>query len=423
MTQIKSYTPPTQRIPEVSLTGKGKLILTQELQDQIDYLHKKVGSVEWCGILFYTKESGEIHNPENFVLKAQQIYPMNIGSEAYTEAEIEGLDIIDMYEKVPGAERMKQGLIHTHHRMATFFSGTDMSELHDNAPLHNYYLSLIVNFDGNYTAKIAYIATVSNKNTMIFNDSEDKERSVSSESERKVLVMMDLDIVKPVFQEVVPEYFQERYLQLEEEKKNKKSVYSGFQGHYPSSYNTKGSGNYYGSKDDEETGYNRQGELFGRNEKKEESIHPAVQAYQKAKKIQTKQKSTGKLVNESGKYISVDQQEFKELMIDWMNSGLDVDMEMDPSGKFSTLSQAISFFDGFYEKRSKEESDFFLDHMQKQAFIIFKDYSLKLVENRGKSLLESLTDSQMGSDLYNIISTMEQYAAIVEEYKSKIKSY
>lgn len=41
--------------------------------------------------------------------------------------------------------------------MATFFSGTDMSELHDNAPNHAYYLSLIVNYKDpeNWIAKVA----------------------------------------------------------------------------------------------------------------------------------------------------------------------------------------------------------------------------------------------------------------------------
>lgn len=45
--------------------------------------------------------------------------------------------------------------------MSCFFSGTDMSELHDNAPNHNYYLSLIVNYKedtaNSWCAKVAYV--------------------------------------------------------------------------------------------------------------------------------------------------------------------------------------------------------------------------------------------------------------------------
>ena len=40
--------------------------------------------------------------------------------------------------------------------MQSFFSGTDTEELLTNADKYYYYLSLIVNFDGNYCAKIAF---------------------------------------------------------------------------------------------------------------------------------------------------------------------------------------------------------------------------------------------------------------------------
>ncbi len=44
--------------------------------------------------------------------------------------------------------------------MTTFFSGTDMQELHDNAGAHNYYLSLIVNHKSEFCAKIAITAQI-----------------------------------------------------------------------------------------------------------------------------------------------------------------------------------------------------------------------------------------------------------------------
>jgi len=54
-------------------------------------------------------------------------------------------------------------LIHTHHNMETFFSGTDMGELHDSAPSYNYFLSLIVNYKNEYIAKIATVITETSK--------------------------------------------------------------------------------------------------------------------------------------------------------------------------------------------------------------------------------------------------------------------
>lgn len=50
-------------------------------------------------------------------------------------------------------------LIHSHNTMKVFFSGTDMAELEDNSPSHNFYLSLIVNNAMDFTAKVSFIAT------------------------------------------------------------------------------------------------------------------------------------------------------------------------------------------------------------------------------------------------------------------------
>lgn len=45
----------------------------------------------------------------------------------------------------------------SHNNMSSFFSGTDMGELHSNSPNHVYYLSLIVNNKGSFVAKLAYV--------------------------------------------------------------------------------------------------------------------------------------------------------------------------------------------------------------------------------------------------------------------------
>lgn len=403
--------PITPRLKEVTLSGKGKLYLTNELMDQIHYLHKKVGGIEWCGVLFYKKLSGEINNPDNFALQAEQIYPMNIGSEAYTAAELEGVDTIEMYENCNPNYELKQGLIHTHHNMQAFFSGTDMSELHDNAPLHNYYLSLIVNFSGNYVARIAYVAEVQNKNTVTFNNSEDVEQVVEKETKEKVLVMMDLEIIKPVLQEVVPTYFQERYDVLKAKKEASRPVYNTYS---PSST---GGRSYKDYEDWEKDGSAKQGTLFKEEKGIYRTVHPGSQAVQKAKEIQKVQKGPGKLVNEDGKYISVGEFEMRELIIDWLNTGLDVDMEMNPPGKFNSISDALNFFEGFYTTH-QESYDQFLTSMQKSALVVFRDYSLGLVSKKGSHLLNGYIDTiPVAVDLYNILDTLQQFNAAIQEYK------
>lgn len=183
----------------VKLSEKAKLIVSKKLLADISYLHNKVGSIEWSGPLFYSIVSGNILDPANLVIKAERVYPMDIGSASFTEYEF-GTEIMDAYDMIgEGAEDMKLGHCHSHHKMNTFFSGTDDQELQDNAPSHNYYLSLIVNFDSEYKAKIAFIGhhKSNSSGSIVFKgDSGDDETMNlgSKATDKKVLVTVDMDI-------------------------------------------------------------------------------------------------------------------------------------------------------------------------------------------------------------------------------------
>jgi hypothetical protein len=137
---------------------KFKLILTRQFIRDVDYLHEKVGNVEWSGILKTNIVSGDIDDVSKLVIKTDGIIFMNIGSGAYTEYNFNSDDKYLMNELSDSLlNKKKLGHIHTHHSMNIFFSGTDMDELHDNAPKYNWYLSLIVGFDSpkKWIAKIA----------------------------------------------------------------------------------------------------------------------------------------------------------------------------------------------------------------------------------------------------------------------------
>jgi proteasome lid subunit RPN8/RPN11 len=138
----------------VSLEATPKIILSKELQAQILYFHSVVGDLEWSGPLYYTIVEGSVEDLDTLVVKAEIMLPKDVGTSGYTEYTM-GPEVMDFYDRYPQAMMMKIGHIHTHHSMNTFFSGTDMSELHDNAPNHNYYVSLIVNHKGVYSAKVA----------------------------------------------------------------------------------------------------------------------------------------------------------------------------------------------------------------------------------------------------------------------------
>jgi hypothetical protein len=127
-----------------------------EVLHQIQYLCKLISKVEWSGALFYTTE-GSIEKPETFKITLKTILPLDMGSAAYTEYNLDERFMDFIEEDFEERCTWKLGHIHSHNSMAVFFSGTDMAELNDNAPAHNFYLSLIVNNAMDFMAKVAFI--------------------------------------------------------------------------------------------------------------------------------------------------------------------------------------------------------------------------------------------------------------------------
>ena len=143
----------------VTLKDQCKLIIPAHIKEQIDYLHNSVKrNTEWSAILIYDVVSGEISDPKDWVIQIEELIPMDVGTGSYTEYEIRPDDEYASEIWMDAlADGKRMGHLHTHHNMNCFFSGTDMSELHDNAPKHAFYLSLIVNYAGpdEWIAKVA----------------------------------------------------------------------------------------------------------------------------------------------------------------------------------------------------------------------------------------------------------------------------
>lgn len=143
---------------------KVRLEITTDLQKKIKYLCNDNVSREWSGILIF-KET------EENSLKAFDLIPMDIGSGAYTSYDFVTGNSSALVSYMNANEKFidegwRIGLIHSHHNMDVFFSGTDDAELNDNSKYHKYYLSLIVNNRGDFKAKIGY-----NTNLEIGNES------------------------------------------------------------------------------------------------------------------------------------------------------------------------------------------------------------------------------------------------------------
>ena len=221
------------KLPDYCPTVKAKMIITPEFKSQIDYLHAKVkSSTEWSGMLFYTILEGDLQNFSKLVIRPDDIFLMDIGSAAHTAATIQGDDLMKMYETIPDAENKKYGLIHSHHNMDTFFSGTDVDELNENVHNHNFYVSLIVNYAGKYCAKVAWVAEL--KSSLSFNDIDD--RPVSQDTNQKVIVKVDFDIVFEKKEMAVPDYISDRFLEIEQKSKAKIAPSYSFPSYIPGSY-------------------------------------------------------------------------------------------------------------------------------------------------------------------------------------------
>ena len=144
---------PTKVISLVQKSGtyNYRLIIPAEVERKIRFTCQKVWNTEWSGTLFFTHE-GSFEN-DDLVIRCVDIYIMDIGTQAYTEFDMNP-DVISYMCENPELLDCQMGLIHSHNNMSTFFSGTDTATLKEEGRDRNNFVSLIVNNAGSYTAAI-----------------------------------------------------------------------------------------------------------------------------------------------------------------------------------------------------------------------------------------------------------------------------
>ncbi len=225
------------------------LILATSFIDKVKYLHKTVKlNTEWSAILLYSTKEGSIDDAANWVISVDDLILMDIGTSAYTEYDMEAGDDyatekwMDHLEKEGG----KIGHLHTHHNMNCYFSGTDMGELHDNAPQHNYYLSLIVNYKDidSWCAKVAVCGTEITKGSIITTKTwkgakgvMSKEESDSIDVSKDVLYLMDCKLTTEA-ETTIPDDLVARVKSIEADKAAKAVKAASYA--YPHNYHNRG---------------------------------------------------------------------------------------------------------------------------------------------------------------------------------------
>lgn len=93
-----------------------------------------------------------------FELEATELHLMDVGTPTHTGFDYDE-ELMELYAQNPELEGTRMGLVHSHNTMSTFFSEEDIDELRDNTTATDFMLSLIVNNDGLWTAKVAMRAT------------------------------------------------------------------------------------------------------------------------------------------------------------------------------------------------------------------------------------------------------------------------
>jgi len=116
--------------------------------------------------------------------------------------------------------------------MSAFFSGTDWSNLNDRALESDYFMMLIVNFAGNYVAKVAFKAkrADNSKTVLEFANNADNHRAIEIDTKvaKEALVVMDCEIILEPVDDGIPDSFKERYQKVKVESSKPAYNYSGY---------------------------------------------------------------------------------------------------------------------------------------------------------------------------------------------------
>ena len=215
----------------LQIASEAKIFISKEIKAQIDYLHKKVDKDEWSGILLLELD-GTINDTDNLVAIAKEVFLCDIGNGTFTSYDNE--EHYDaLWEKYPEYDFMndkrwdgkkntkgpKMAQIHTHHNMGAYFSTTDLDDLDINCRAHGLYISLIVDFKGDYKCKGAFVTEIEQKSSIRPVDFKGQDLVMTNTVEK--LVTFDFEVIMPELIGV-DDHFQERYEKIKEDKNRAK---------------------------------------------------------------------------------------------------------------------------------------------------------------------------------------------------------
>lgn len=225
-----------------------KLLVSPELEKKIRYYLDRFPSIEYSGTLFYTV-SGSFET-NDLVINAFDFLLQDIGTGAYTEFN-QSPDVIGYMVEHPELldETVYQGLMHSHHNMGAFFSGTDTSTLREEGSDRVHFVSLIIDTKGTYQAAITRVVVEEMKATGFiqyptFNNKEVVGNPITYSFNRKKIEYFMLEVTRPELENP----FQELSNRIKEVQEQKAKAAKAAKAATPINYST--------NKNESYTGYN-----------------------------------------------------------------------------------------------------------------------------------------------------------------------
>lgn len=184
----------------IKRSGTFKLIVTEELERKIRYYLDRFPNTEYSGTLFY-RVTGSFEEM-NLEVTAFDFLLQDIGTSTYTEFNMSP-DVVAYMVDNPELldENVYQGLMHSHHTMGAFFSGTDDATLREEGSDRTHFLSLIIDTRGTYQAAITRVVeeemTATGSAKFITFNEQEANQPISYTFKRKRLESFMLNVQRP----------------------------------------------------------------------------------------------------------------------------------------------------------------------------------------------------------------------------------
>lgn len=186
----------TQMLPLVAGTDSYSLIIPENVEFKIREWCRLNPTTEWSGTLFYDVEGS--FNNKDIKFTVRDFIVMDIGTAGFTNYK-ETPEICS-YMMENDLLDCKTGLIHSHNSMKAFFSGTDANTLIEEGSDITHFLSLVVNNEGSYVARVTRkvmetIEGVKNIKYTTYNGVEVSSEENVKITNREYIQYFDLNII------------------------------------------------------------------------------------------------------------------------------------------------------------------------------------------------------------------------------------